>query len=354
MNILLTCAGRRSYLVAYFKQALAGRGRVLACDCCAGAAALAEADGAFVVPPVDHPGYFRALLALCREHAVGLLLPLNDLELARLAEQAPRFREAGTFPVVATPAVTATCLDKWATFEFLTAAGLPTPETFLSPADARRALERGAIRFPLLIKPRWGSGSIGVEGVEDERELDLAYAWARLRLGRTVLARMSAASDAGLVIQECVRGQEYGLDVVNDLEGRYAATFVRRKLAMRAGETDRAETVHDERLERLGRALGERLGHVGTLDCDVMVTERGGHVLDLNPRFGGGYPFSHEAGADLPATLIAWAVGEEPDPAWLRPRPGVVAAKCDHLVFGRPAGCDVPAVARQAERSDGG
>jgi carbamoyl-phosphate synthase large subunit len=337
MNILLTCAGRRTYLVTYFKKALAGRGRVLACDCCAGAAALAEADGAFVVPPVDQPGYFQSLLALCREHRIRLLLPLNDLELARLAEQTPRFLEVGTFPVVASPRATATCLDKWATFEFLTASDLPTPETFLSPADARRALARGTIRFPLLIKPRWGSGSIGVESVEDEGDLDLAYEWARRRVCRTVLAKMSdARPDACLVIQERLQGQEYGLDVVNDLTGRHAATFVRRKLAMRAGETDRAETVCDERLERLGRTLGERLGHVGNLDCDVMVTERGCHVLDLNPRFGGGYPFSHAAGADLPAALIAWANGEEPDPAWLRPRPGVTAAKCDHLVFGQP------------------
>src|SRR5262249_51197117 len=148
----------------------------------------------------------------------------------------------------------------------------PTPETFLSPADARRALERGTIRFPLLVKPRWGSGSIGVEVVENDRELDLAYEWTRCRVSRTVLSRMShARAEDCLVIQQRLQGREYGLDVFNALAGRYAATFARRKLAMRAGETDRAETVQDARLERLGRALGQRLGHVGNLDCDVMV-----------------------------------------------------------------------------------
>jgi len=101
---------------------------------------------------------------------------------------------------------------------------------------------------------------------------------------------------------------------------------------MRFGNTDRAITVTDQRLEQLGRVIGERLGHIGSLDCDVMATAKGVLVLDLNPRLGGGYPFSHLAGANLPAALIAWANGEEPDPSWLKTRPGVVVSRYDGVI----------------------
>ena len=124
--------------------------------------------------------------------------------------------------------------------------------------------------------------------------------------------------ERAVLIQERIGGQEYGLDVVNDLDGRHVTTFARCKLAMRAGETDRAVTVETFELDRMGAAIGERLGHAGNLDCDVFLADGRLYVLELNPRFGGGYPFSHAAGADLPAALIAWASGKAPDPRWLR------------------------------------
>jgi len=333
MNVLLTCAGRRSYLVQFFKEALGGRGQVIACDCSASAPALLDADRPVVVPRMDAPEYFDVLLSICREHAVRLIIAVNDLELGDLARAAHRFRAVGTFPVVASPQVLATCQDKWETCCLLRSLDLPTPKTYLSMADARQALARGAIQFPLLIKPRWGTSSIGIEYVENDREMALAYEWGQIQVRRTILAQASRADPENVfIIQEWLSGQEYGLDVVNDLAGRPVCTLGRRKLAMRAGNTDRAETVADPALERLGEVLGRRLGHPGSLDCDVLATDRGYLVLDLNPRFGGGYPFSHLAGANIPAALIAWAEGKEPDPSWLRSRPGVVASKYDDLV----------------------
>ncbi len=302
---------------------------MMACDSSENASALAQADRRFVVPPVHEPSYFDVLLSICRAHRVRLLLSVNDLELIRLAHEAPRFQAIGTIPVIASPQAVVTCLDKWATFQFLRSANIPTPDTFLSPAAARRALARGDIRFPLVIKPRWGSASVGIEHVENDRELELAYGWGQIqaRRGRQMAEMVRDSPDGRLVIQEWLAGQEYGMDVVNDLRGRYVCTLGRRKLWMRAGETDRAVSVSEPQLERLGEEVGQQLGHVGNLDCDVVATDRAWLVLDLNPRFGGGYPFSHLAGANLPAALIAWANEDEPNPAWLRARPGVVGSK---------------------------
>jgi carbamoyl-phosphate synthase large subunit len=334
MNILLTCAGRRNFLVEFFQAALAGRGRVIACDSSASAPALAAADRAFVVPPGGHADYFEVLAAICAQEDVRLLISVYDLELPTLAQLAPRFRAQGTTVVVSSPQVIATCQDKWASYQFLRACDIPTPATFRSLDDARQALARKQIRFPLLIKPRWGTTSIGVERVDSERELALAQEWLRIKLQNTLLARLvKAGADDMFIVQEFVEGDEYGMDIVNRLDGRHAGALVRRKLAMRAGNTDRAVTVHDPALERVGRLIGERLGHVGSLDCDLIVARNGCRVIDLNPRFGGGYPFSHVAGANVPAALIAWANDEEADPAWLRCRPGVLSAKYDSVTI---------------------
>lgn len=333
MNVLLTGAGRRNFLVHFFQEALGRRGRVIACDASATAPALAQADQKIIVPPMDHPDYCDVLLSICRDNRVRLIVSVNDLELSTLARSASRFHEVGTIPLVASPEIVATCHDKWAAFRWLKAHGLSTPETYLTLADAHAAIARGALSFPLLIKPRWGTSSIGIETVENERELQLAHEWGKIQIGRTILAKMNQADpDHAFVFQERIEGQEYGIDVVNDLNGKYAATLARRKLAMRAGNTDRATSVAEPELERLGQILSRHLAHIGSIDCDVIATSKGWFVLDMNPRLGGGYPFSHMAGANLPAALLAWADGEEADPAWLRYQPGVLSSRCDGVV----------------------
>lgn len=320
MNVLLTCAGRRNYLIQFFRAALGPDGGVFAADASVHAPALWEADAAFVLPLLDDPDYLDRLLAICREQHVDLLISLNDHELPLIARHRDRFRAVGTLPVISSPTVVETCYDKWRSFMFLEANGIPTAHTYCSLAAARDALASGEITFPLIVKPRWGSGSCGIEQARDDAELTLIHALAMQRAGPSIL------------IQERLGGEEYGLDVINDLEGRYAATLAKRKLVMRSGETDRAITVCHAGLERLGARLSGALGHIGNLDCDVFVSGETCVVLEMNPRFGGGYPFAHAAGANLPAALLAWARGETPDPDWFTITPRMTAAKCDRIV----------------------
>jgi carbamoyl-phosphate synthase large subunit len=336
MNVLLTTAGRRSPIIRAFHEALKGRGEVLACDSSADAPALQVADRAFVVPSVQDDGYIDDLLTICAEHEVGLVVPALEPELPLLAQHRARFAAIGTTLVVSSPEIIQTCYDKLETERFLDVCGLLTQKTFTSLDSAREAIERGDLSFPLVVKPRWGVSSIGTQFPEDDEELELAYKLTSKQLARTFLAQVSASDpDRCILIQEQLGGCEYGLDVVNDLNNGYACTFARRKLRMRAGQTDRAVTVIDSKLESVGRTLGERLGHIGMLDCDVFVNDRGCFVIDINPRIGGGYPFSHEAGANFPAALIAWAKGEPIDPRWLRSEAGVLTSRADSFTRNR-------------------
>src|ERR1043166_507795 len=151
MNVLLTCAGRRNYLVTYFKQALGKRGQVLACDSSGDAPAFREADNGFVVPPVRRPDYFDVLHSICKEHDVRLLIAVHDLELDELARREPAFRAIGTTCVISSPNVIARTQDKWKAYEFLRSANIPTPKTYRSLEETRRAFPGGENVFPLFI-----------------------------------------------------------------------------------------------------------------------------------------------------------------------------------------------------------
>jgi carbamoyl-phosphate synthase large subunit len=333
MNVMLTCPGRCSYSVEIFKEAVGDRSRVFACDCSAGAPALQKADKAFIVPRVDQEDYIDTLLAICDDHQIGLLIPALEHELLLLAMNRARFLAIGTVPLVSPPEITATCFDKLATYNFLSNCGLLVPHTFDSLSAVRTALSRGDIAFPLVVKPRRGVASIGMHCAEDDEELELFYRVAKKEIEHSFPAELAATdSQRNVLIQERLLGEEYGMDVVNDLNGNYVCAFIKRKTRMRAGKTDQAVTVRDDRLEMISQIIGKKLGHIGLLDCDAFITKHGCYVIDMNPRIGGGYPFAHIAGANFPAALIAWASGQPPDPAWFKIEPNVAASRCEALL----------------------
>jgi carbamoyl-phosphate synthase large subunit len=116
--------------------------------------------------------------------------------------------------------------------------------------------------------------------------------------------RAFVPTPATFLVQELLEGDEYGVDVLNDLEGTVLAVTVKRKLAMRSGETDKSVTAKVPEILELGRRTARALGHVGNLDMDVFLTPKGPAILELNPRFGGGYPGSHVAGARYPRKFL--------------------------------------------------
>ena len=332
MNILFTCAGRRTYLLKYFKENLAEGDKVVATDMQLLAPALQVADVKLQVPAVYDPEYVNITLDICREQKIDALLSLNDLELPILAENKARFEELGVKVIVSSPEVIDIAFDKYKTAQWVESLGLATPKTYVRLEDAKRALAAGEIEFPLFMKPRWGSGSIGLESIADMEELDIYYNLLIKKIKKTILATASVG-DEYIMIQEKLTGSEFGLDIMNDLDGKHVAVSVKQKLAMRAGETDKAVTVDLPEVREIGRKIGETLGHIGNLDVDIMQRADGTYcVLELNPRFGGGFPFSYEAGVNMPKAIIHWVKGEQVDAAMLQPEYGRMFAKNDYLM----------------------
>lgn len=332
-NVLLSSVGRRSYLVQYFRQAIGKHGRVIATNTDEGAPGMSAADVSCVVPAASDARYLDELVRVCVQYEVRMLFSLHDWEAPFIASNLKRFHDVGTIPVVSRPEVIGLCLDKLQTRDYAVRNGIAHPFTVTNPDEAGRAILAGNLSVPFLIKPRFGQGSLGIHTIWDEADLAIYHTLLMKRMRSVDSNRLLAAAGRNsLIYQEIIEGEEYGLDVVNDLRGKYVTCFVKRKFAMRAGETDAAETVSDPMLERLGKRIGTTLGHVGLLDVDVIVRDGVPYLLEMNPRFGGHYPFSHMAGANIPAALVAWGLGKRPDPSWLRVRTGVRCFKDITLV----------------------
>ena len=330
-NILFTCAGRRTYLLKYFKEQLGNEGKVIGADMQLSAPALSVADVKEQVPAVYAHDYIDRVLDICRRNDVAAIICLNDLELPILAANSERFAAEGILPIVSPTEIIDICFDKYRTARYVESLGLSTPATYINLAEAKEALAAGRLAFPLVLKPRWGSGSIGIEFVNNLEELSEVYAMLLKKVKKSILATASTGEEY-ILIQQKIEGQEYGMDVMNDLAGRNRGVSVKKKLAMRAGETDKAQTVNNAEIRAIGMKLGENLNHLGNLDVDVFEKDGKYYVLELNPRFGGGFPFSYEAGVNFPKAIIEWLKGNDIDDSMLIPAYGHTFAKCDYLV----------------------
>lgn len=333
MNILFTCAGRRNYLINYCKQALNGQGIVLTTDMSNLAPAMSDADISLLVPSIYSEEYIPNLLSIVKEYDINAIISLNDLELPILAHHKRAFADLGAKVIVSDSSVIDICFDKIKTRDFLASIGLNTPQTFTNYNQALQAIKEGQLTFPLVLKPRWGSASIGIEFPESLEEFELAYKLLMIKLKNTILFEASKNElDAAILIQQKLNGPEYGMDIVNDLDQEYFTTVVRKKLSMRAGETDKAVSVIDQRFSDIGEKISTNLKHIGNLDCDVFEQDGELYVLELNPRFGGGYPFSHEAGMNTIQAYLAWLAGEKLESSFNQYKADLVFSKCDRLI----------------------
>ncbi len=332
MNILFTCAGRRNYLINYFKEALNGSGKIYAADKDATATSLLEADVAIQVQDIYEANYIDDILNFSIHHKIDSIISLHDLELPLLAKHKSRFEDNGIHVIVSDPEVIDIAFDKYRTHQFLEAIGLNSPKTYITLQDAEEALMTDELSFPLILKPRWGSASIGIESVDTIEELKLAYQLLKIKLDKSILKKSASDFSKVILIQKQLPGSEFGLDIVNDLDGNYIGTFVRRKLKMRAGETDKAVSVIDERFNTIGEIIGKNLKHIGNLDCDVFEVNDKLYVLELNPRFGGGYPFSHEAGVNTAAMYISWMNNDYNVSKFNNYRADVLVTKYDRII----------------------
>ncbi|MBN1795541.1 MAG: ATP-grasp domain-containing protein [Sedimentisphaerales bacterium] len=315
MRILLSSVGRRGYLVKFFREALAEKDEIWGGDGSRYAPAFAYCDKRIILPKVNEPSYIDHLIQLCQKNKIDMIVPLIDPELKVLAAQRDRFFDADIMVVVSPLQTVQIAFDKYLTYQFGKENDIPVPYTVITVEEANELLAKGIIKWPLVVKPRQGSASKNITCCHNEKQLENAFQSCPMPM-----------------IQEWMQGKEYGYDIFGDRDYRVISVYCKLKLAMRAGETDKAVSKNDKQLIALGVKIAENLQIFGPIDVDVMVGENGPKLLEINPRFGGGYPCSHFCGADFPRKLIAICQNETLKPDIDSCPAGVYMLKQDEII----------------------
>ena len=282
MNILILSSGTRNKVIQYFKKTLAGKGNVICTDMSNMAPSIYEADRFYTVPRMTAPGYIDVILDICRKEKIDGVLSLIDPELSLLAQNKEKFAAVGTTVIGSSYTLCEMSLDKFQMYQWLNAHGYRCAKSYMDKETFFADAEAGKISYPVFVKPARGSASIAISKVYDRETIDLLF----------------AHSD-GLMIQEFLDGQEIGADVYIDMISQEVVSiFTKKKILMRAGETDKAISFRDEKLFSLISRFVKEAGYLGQIDIDIFEIHGEYYISEVNPRFGGGYPHAYECGCD--------------------------------------------------------
>jgi len=291
VRVLITSAGRRTSLVAGFRDAAQDYGgSVLAADADPLAPGLFAADHGVVLPRLTSPAYDSHLLGICEEFEVGLVVPTIDTELPVLARLSSRMTAMGTVALVSDLSLIEVSADKAKTEEVFAAAGIRTPRSWTIPeTDIAELPDR------VFIKPRAGSASVDVHLVSRDE----------------VLSAASLVTDP--IVQEYVDAAEITVDALLDMDGRVIHLVPRLRLKTVGGESVQGVTLPDESirawlLDVLDVVGG--LGGRGPITVQAFLTEDSPTLVEVNPRFGGGFPLALRAGGDYPRWILQMTRGE--------------------------------------------
>jgi carbamoyl-phosphate synthase large subunit len=284
-NVLLLSAGRRVELIKAIKQELQLRGlrsMMLATDLKPEMSAACQlADQAFALPRVTAPGYMDELLTRCLQHKVRLVIPTIDTELLSLAEHRDRFSAEGIELVISDESLVRVCRDKRLTAQLFNSVGIDVP----------KILDRQLLTFPCFAKPYDGSRSVGAAKLSQVADLSDGM-----------------RDDPKMMFMEFIDQsfEEYTVDAYYDRKGILKCLVPRHRLEVRDGEINKGVTrkhhVYEYLIDKLAKIKGAR----GCLTVQLFAHphEKRYAALEINPRFGGGYPLSYSAGANYPGWLI--------------------------------------------------
>jgi carbamoyl-phosphate synthase large subunit len=288
-GVLLTCAGKRYDIVSCFARLT----HTVVADASPLAPAQYAAHARAEVPLIEDPRYVDALAALCEEHRIGAVLPLTDLDIEVLAHA----RAAGRLPaLVPSPDIARATYDKFEAHLLLERLRLPTPPTVLPDADL------DAVEYPVMVKPRRGSGA---------RSIHIARDPAQARFFAAYIAEP-------VMIQRAMRGEEFSIDCLGDFDGRCLNAIPRTMIESRGGESIKGTVLRDDELIDLAVRTMETLAVTGPATIQVFRDPHAGiGITDVNTRFGGAFPapaYAAPAGRTYPELIVALARGERVEP----------------------------------------
>lgn len=285
MDLLILSSGSRVKLVEYFIKSFHKNDfKVYTADCSELAPTLYISDGYFKVPRIDSPNYIDTIIDICNKNNISAVMSLIDPELSLLAKNEELLKENNITPIVSSYKIVETCFNKLDFYSFCKKNSVPTVETFNYDVTILDKLEK----YPYFAKPKFGSASLNMHKIECYSDF------------KTIV------DENNYIIQEFIEGKEFGVDVYVDfLSGNIVEMFVKEKIKMRAGETDKSISIYSKEIEELVMKLLNIMDLRGPIDIDIFQTKEGKYMIsEVNPRFGGGYLHAQESGCEFPSLIL--------------------------------------------------
>ena len=303
MNILITSIGQRGYLVEHFKEVSQGKYGIFAADALKYAPALKNADRAFVLPYASDKTYCEMLIKVCKENDIGAVLSINDVELPWLALYKQELAKHGINAVICDKPVIDMCTDKYLTYQFCQENNVGVPRTYLwtEKEQLLQDLASGAMKYPVVAKPRQGSKSIGIHMLNNEAELleDI-----------DTVAKSDMPEDKKCMYQEILSGVLIGAHVLCNEKQEPVCIVTMKNLTEHFGETYQNIAYHDEKIYEYVLHAASHASAYGIIDLNIMQKANGEFaLLEFNPRMSGGYSLSHYSHPLFTSTLLEIAVG---------------------------------------------
>lgn len=317
MNILVTSAGRRVKIIEYFKDVVEKeQGKVITTDCDTHAPAIYFSDDYEIVPRIDEPNYINIVLEICKKHDINAIISLIDPELELLASNKNLFDNHNIQLILSPKDMVDISFDKLKTYKYLNNKEVPSVPTYDNLDEVKDLLKSNKLSYPLVVKPAKGSASIGLYIVSNESELNEAF--YKLE---------------GQIIQPFYKDKEFGIDVYIDMvNGELVDLFIKEKIKMRAGETDKSISTHSEKIEELIKKMIEKTNFKGPIDIDCFEFKGEYFISEINPRFGGGYPHAYELGCNFMEYIVTNLKNEKNETyKTYKYKADVTMMKYDHL-----------------------
>lgn len=281
-------AGRRAQLIKDFKTSLGLSARIIAEDNWCVAPALFFADKYYLGPKIADPQYIDYVLNICRNENIKAVFTCIDPEIELLSQNKKRFDENHVLLFCPEKKTAHLCFDKYEMFRYLRNAGIATPLTFASIEEFQKALEAEQIKFPVFIKPRTGSGSVGAEKINTLPELQDRF----------------SAGKFDYIIQEFMDCEDCDADVYIDAISHKAVSAIcKKKIETRIGGASKTIAFRDENLFRFIEKICDTFEFCGPVDMDFFMRDGVYYLSEVNPRFGGAYLHGFGAGLDFPKMI---------------------------------------------------
>lgn len=298
-NLLLSCAGRRVELLRIWEKTFFDLGLdsdVVATDAQPFAPAFALASQQAIVPRVKNPDFIPQMKKICAANDIRWVIPTIDTELPILAAVRHEFEDMGVNVMVSDPETIAIAADKRNTHAWFEANGLPT----FKQCTPEEALANPDWVYPCFAKPADGSRSVGAARIENRKALEI---------------RVNSGEHENDVVESLGVGVEVTVDAyISPKTGKCLCVVPRRRLEVRDGEVSKAKTIDAPEIIELVRNVAEKLpGARGTICVQMFWNPdtRDMLLMEINPRFGGGYPLTDAAGARFARWWIEEDLGLE-------------------------------------------